>query len=267
MSVDFFFAEGGRVRGFHARQVLLEGDERRGFDVRGFGGYCFDAAHVFGVNGADRQAVLAVAFEEVLAGLFGGGLAAEAQPPGQQVDGVRLGGQAVGLAVVHQLQVMFDGAQEDVAVGQHAAFVGRQQPGAHQARQSLERGAPPQLGVFAAVGHLQELHHKFHVADRAFAQFDFAPVAAFGAQDFFGALFHGMDAGPHGFCICAEDGRADLFQRLLAQGEIAGDGARLEQGLFFPEQGAAVEVGQVIVEVGDERAVAAPGAQAHIDAV
>ena len=145
------------------------------------------------IDGADRRAVLLGVRHEACAC----GRAGEAQPPRQvaQVGGV--GRQRVGLPVVQDLQVVLDGAQKGVAVRQHAIVVAREIAVLGQPRQGLQRVTGAELRLAAAVGQLQVLRHELGVADRAFAQLDFAPGAAGLAQVRLGQLLHLVHFGAH----------------------------------------------------------------------
>ncbi len=252
MVLDF----GGRkylaIGGVHARDVLP--DERGRFVGHGFVPYLTQ------VDGANGAAVFLAAGQESLA-------IGKAEAAGKQGDGARFGGQGIGLPVVHHLQVVFDGAQEDIAVGENAGVGGGKQPGGAQARQGFERGAGANLRILADIGQLQVLDDEFDIADGAGAELDFAPGAAFFAQEFLGALFHGIDFGANLLGRQAKDARPGGFAQFFTERQVARDGSKFEQGLFFPGAGVLFEIFQVPGQGGDERAVLAPGPQAHIDPV
>ena len=158
---------------------------------------------------------------------------------------------------------MLHRTQEYIAVCERTRFDRQEQPGFAQAGNGLHGGA----GADGGVGQLQRLHDKFNIADGALAEFDLAPLAAFVLQEFFGALLHAEDAGADLVRGNLEDVGFDLAAQFLAEGQVAGDGTGLEKSLFLPQQGLGLEVTQIPVQSGHQRAIVPPGAQAQIHAV
>ena len=162
---------------------------------------------------------------------------------------------------------MLDGAQKGIAIDQDAIFVGPEVTVLAQPRQGFERVTGAQLRLALAVGQLQVLRHKLGVADRAFTQLDVAPDTIGLAQLRLGQLFHRVHFSAHRVGAGAEQQGIGAAQEPRAHRFVTGHDACPQQRLFLPQPGIACQVGQIPVHRRDQRADAAPGAQAHVDAI
>jgi hypothetical protein len=94
---------------------------------------------------------------------FGGGHAAG--------DGFRLGGEGVGLAVVFELEAVFEVAEELVGAGEAAVFDGGEELFIVEAGEGEHGAAVADPGFAAAVEALETLDEEFDIADAAGGEF------------------------------------------------------------------------------------------------
>ncbi len=148
---------------------------------------------------------------------FAGALSFKSKAAGKQPECARVGWQGIGLLVICDLQVMFDGTQEDVSLAECACFGRGDQFFFTQLWDSLQRAACANGGM----RQLQGLHHKFNVPDRTFSEFDFAPFSAFFKQKVLSALLHGEYPGPHVLGGDAIQQGFNFFAQFLSKRQIA----------------------------------------------
>ena len=98
------------------------------------------------------------------------GAVGEAVQPRDIVERVRLGGQAVGLAVVDHLQPVLDRAQQAIGLAQAPPRPPAPiRPALRQRRKRVERRRRAQLGLAAAMDELVDLGEELDLADAAAA--------------------------------------------------------------------------------------------------
>jgi len=223
---------------------------------------------------AEEKVLVDGADDGLLAGEVGGEQAAGAglgrvpvaHDPGQSVHGVATRRQGVDRLFGHELQSVLDGPEQPVGVVQRPGVGGVDVAARPQLAQRLEGGGGAERGVVATVDELQELDGELDVADAAAAPF-YLPVGEAPAGQFaLGPGLHGPD-GPQvlGAERPAPQPSLGLLQEAPAQIRVAGDGARLQQGLELPRVGPPVPIGLVGVEGSDQRPVAALGPQVDVD--
>ena len=105
-------------------------------------------------------------------------IAAKPQPARQLRQGFGILRQAVGLPVIHHLQMMLDGSQEYITIRQDANFLNGNQVERGQAGQGIQGVACQDLRVFVSISQLQQLDGKFDVPDRTFSQLNLTPTAS-----------------------------------------------------------------------------------------
>ncbi len=144
-------------------------------------------------------------------------------------------GQPVRLQVEHELQAVLGLAQEAVGVVEDAIFLIGQAADVFEGVQGLEGVALAHVGQVAAVEQLQELDGELDVADAAVAGLDLVVAVAGLPGLLLDAPLQRLDLVDLGDAeILAIDERLDGLQELLAQAQVAGDGADLDQRLPFP---------------------------------
>ena len=262
MQPDLHIREDDAVRWVHPGQVLADlGFRRRGwrFRVR-VRTLAFEMCQV---DGTDGCAVLFIAGDKVLAC----SLALEAQPPREVLKCLVVARQHVGLAVVHHLQVVLDRPQKDIAVFEHAVFVGAQESVRSQPAEGVQRRPTAKFGRLRHMGQLQVLGDELDVANRPLSKFHLSPRAPLLAQVALGPLSHGVYVVPRARRVRGKQKWLDLAQEGGTHLVVAGDDACLDQCLLFPHAGVSVEVGHVPRDRGDQRAAPSPRAQPHIYAV
>src|SRR4051812_2674630 len=82
----------------------------------------------------------------------------------------------MGLPVEHDLQTMFDLAQEAIGVIEELRFFMGNAANGFERAQRLERVALPQFRQIAAVEQLEELNDEFDIANAAVARLHLAPA-------------------------------------------------------------------------------------------
>ncbi len=164
-----------------------------------------------------------------------------------------------------ELQQVLGAAQEPVG-GAELVGVGPADVAARgQCGQRGQRGGRAQRLVRAAVHQLQQLDGELDVAQAAGAELELAARHVLRQR--------GLHAAAHRLHVLDEvlplrrlpDQRADLGDVALAQVQVAGGRAGLEQRLELPGLGPPVVVRQVAGQRADERALAAFRAQVRVD--
>ena len=154
---------------------------------------------------------------------------------GQGVQLARVVGHHVGLAQVHHLKAMLDGAQEEVITAHLFGVVLGQQPGGGQGGQRLERAADGQPGEVGPVKHLERLDVELQFPDAAGAALDFAVGPLAQADLVIDTPLEIMDFGDQAAAMQGiKDQWADHRLKGAAKGEIAGHHARLEHRQTLP---------------------------------
>jgi hypothetical protein len=172
---EVFEREGGAgggaegEEGSQARGLLVEEANEIGGLGGGFGGV---VDGLLGVDDAfvdfvDLSEMKVEGFQETFGGDhatgFGGGHAAG--------DGFRLGGEGVGLAVVFELEAVFEVAEELVGAGEAAVFDGGEELFIVEAGEGEHGAAVADPGFAAAVEALETLDEEFDIADAAGGEF------------------------------------------------------------------------------------------------
>ena len=94
------------------------------------------------------------------------------------------------------------------------------------------------VGQVAAVEQLQELDDELDVANAAVARLDVAGVGALAVRALLDAAFERLDAGDVGPAqVAAIDPRFELFEKLAAQVQVAGDRPGLDHRPAVPRCG------------------------------
>ena len=177
-------------------------------------------------------------------------------------------GQPVRLQVEQQLQTVLGLAQEAVGIVEDAVLLVGEAAGALQGLQGQQRVALAHLGQVAAVEELQELDGELDVADAAAAGLDLGGADAALAGLLLDAPFQRLDLVDLGERqIFAVDERLDGLEEALAQGEVAGRRADLDERLPLPGAAEGVVVGQGAGQRPGQRAAVALRPQAQVDAV
>ena len=163
---------------------------------------------------------------------------------------------------------MLDLAQEAVGVVHDMPLLGAQAADLLEPGDRLERRDVADLGILAAMQQLEELDDELDVANPAAAGLDLDLGGA--GRD--GALLdpplEGLDLGDLGGAeIAAIDKRLDRLEKGLAQREVAGDRAALDQRLPLPGAAAGHVIAERRVERPRQRPLLAVGPQPHVDAI
>ena len=182
----------------------------------------FRCIKVAPVHGADGSAVRFIALHKVRARLR----AAEVQPLRQRGERGFIRRQSVRLAVIQQLQMVLNGAQEAVAVRQCVLRRRRQQAVLRQLLQRQQCICTAHIQR-SAMQALQILHHKLHITNGARAQLYLAPCAAPAHQLRLGALLHGVHGAAQRGGLNAKDGSRRLLLKLRKHGAVARSQTRL----------------------------------------
>ena len=168
---------------------------------------------------------------------------------------------------MHHLNVMLDGTHQGIAIGEDTRFFVGEQTMMRKPLEDLQGGASAQIGILIAMRELQILNDKLRIANGTFAEFYFAPITSLLLQDLLGALLHRKDAGTHIFRRVTKDVWLSLRKDFFTEGDIARDGTRFEQRLFFPQARMSLNVLQIPFVRGDEETIPAPRTETHIDAI
>ena len=159
-------------------------------------------------------------------------------------------GQGMGLAVIHHLQVVFDGAQEDIAIRQHAVLADRQ-----QVRLSGSAPAPSSVLGLRILARASAAARRTPAAKTApqiphrgssLRPASHRPTRALLLQRRLRCAVswrtHPRASTPTG---SPNNSGRTLLQEVFPHRRVPGHQARLEQGLFFPQQGVLLQIGQV----------------------
>ena len=174
--------------------------------------------------------------------------------------------QGMRLHVVHDLEFVFDLAQEAVGRGQRVAVRGRHVAARGQPVERGQRVAAHDAWVLAGVDELQDLGDEFDFADAAPAQLDVHPLPVAPRQRALHPrlqVVHVLDRAE--IEIPAQDERRHLVQKPLAQRPRPGNRAGLEQRQPLPRLAPRLVIGQRLRDRVDERPVVAVRPQAQID--
>ncbi|CAM5693735.1 hypothetical protein SGRIM128S_00467 [Streptomyces griseomycini] len=192
-----------------------------------------------------------------LAGQGGDRFGAQSQGAAQAAQVGLVLGDEVGAAQPVQLDAVLQGAQEAVGVVELGGVRAADVAAGGEGLQRVEGGAAAQGGVGAAVHQLQQLHGELDVPQAAGAELELAVDLGDGdvRHDPAAHLLHvGDEVLPLGGLPHQRLQRGDV---LLAEREVAGHRAGLEQRLELPGLGPALVVGEVGGEGAHERPVAA----------
>src|SRR4051812_14751777 len=177
-------------------------------------------------------------------------------------------GQHVRFKIEHDLQPMLELTKQIVVVLQLPALVGRQRAGFFEPGDRIERVARTDFRDCAAVKELQELNHKFNIADATMAGFNITQVAAFAFGAVLDPAFERFDTRDIGEAqVLAIDPRFKTRKQFVAEITIPRDRARFHEGLPFPGAAFDVVVRECAIEAHADRAVRTIGAKTEIDAV
>ena len=191
----------------------------------------------------------------------------EVEPSSQrgQFDPIRR--QRVLLPVVHQLQRVLDGPQEDVAVGQSSVLVGVQHARIGQPDQSVERVGRADVTMLRAMHQLQGLHEKLDVADRTAAELHLTPLAPTTTQVRFNSSLGLPHRRDHVAGSRSENVRFRPTQQLAPQALRPGNDARFEQRLLLPHLGVRLQILQVRRDRRHEFPRPPPRSQPNVHAI
>ena len=177
-----------------------------------------------------------------------------------------LDGQSVDLAVLYQLEPVFDSPEEPVGVREAICVRSGDVPACSQSLERSQRRRGPQRGVVATVHQLEQLHRELDVADAAAAQLYLPLGKALAVPPLcsaraFMARSARRSSAPRGrphtrVAACSAKASPELG--------AAGGRPGLEEGLELPGLCPAVPVGEVGGEAAHERAGAAFGAELQV---
>jgi hypothetical protein len=171
----------------------------------------------------------------------------------------------VRLPLRDHLHAVLQAAQEKVAVGEVVPVAARDEAREEQPVERAERSPLAQVDVLAAVQELQRLDEELDLPDAARTELEVEPAPATGfplrPRLQRPHLLHRTEVE-----VLAPDERREPAERLLADGEVAGDGARLEEREPFPVRSLRLVI-QLERPRGVHDGAAAPfRAQVEIDA-
>ncbi len=181
-----------------------------------------------------------------------------------------VGRKPLRLLVRDHLQAVLDRAKEAVGVGQLVARLRRDPTLVVERDEHVEGALPAQGGAPAAEDELLRLHEELDLADAAASELDVVTgdgdlVVPAHRVDL---PLHGVNVGDRGEVeILAPDERREILEEALAEGEVAGDGPRLDQRGPLPVLANRLVVGVGGAERHRDRRRAGVGTQAVIDAM
>ncbi len=229
-------------------------------------------AGFFQQAGEDRVHLVEVA--EQAAGE--GGRRGVAQEGGERGKGLRRGGQAVGLAVLHHLQAVFGAAQRLVGSGQGGHRVGRQMAGAAQSGERGLGGGRAQGRVAAAPDELEHLRAELDLAYAALPELQVVAQQALlrRAVRPQGRALVGVHTALHRayvrdrgeIQVAAPDERPYRLEEASAERQVAGHRARLYHRRALPGLRRTLVIGECREQRDGRRRGAGIGAQAQVDA-
>ncbi len=160
-----------------------------------------------------------------------------------------------------ELDAVFQRPQEAVGGVQGGGVLASDVAAGRQCGERVEGAGAAQGGIAAAVDQLEKLDGEFDVAQAARAEFELA-FDAVGGDVLDHPQAHLAHIGDEVLALGGlPDHRLHRIDIRLAEVQIAGHRAGLEQGLELPGLGPALVVGEMAGEGADQRAVAALGAQ------
>ncbi len=189
-----------------------------------------------------------------------------AHDPGQPLDRAGLVGDGVHLLLVHQLEAVFDGAQEGVGLHQLLGVGRVHVAGRGHLLQGQQRVGRADVGVGVTVDQLEQLDGELDVADATRAPLDLALVEAASDDQLLGPVLHGSQrAQVVGAERVAPQPTLGRLVEAQPQRPVARHRLGLEQGLELPGFGPPVPVGLVGVEGAHQTPVATLRAQVGVD--
>src|SRR5207248_11569038 len=141
--------------------------------------------------------------------------------------------QRVRLPLGDHLHPVLEAAQEEISVPEVVAIAAGDEARIQQPVEGAERAPLAQVPVLAAMEQLERLDEELHLANAAGAELEIEPAApacfALGAGLERAHFLDGTEIQ-----VLAPDERSELAQGLFADGDVAGNRTRLEQGETLP---------------------------------
>src|SRR5690606_37128059 len=126
--------------------------------------------------------------------------------------------------------------------------------GGFQAANGLERVAGSNFGEVTPVEQLQELDDEFDVANPAVTRFHIAAVSSFALRALLDSALKRFDARDvRSAQIPPINPRLELFEKLVAELQIARDGTRFHERLPLPGASHRIVVAQRGIDADDRR--------------
>ena len=169
------------------------------------------------------------------------------------------------LALVNDLQLVLDVAQEEVRLREARRFAAVEEPQVRQGAQRGERRATAQPLIPAPVDELQRLGDELDLANSAGSELDVA-VEPFPRSAAVDLALHRLDL-LDGVEVekAPVDERRDLLEKRPAEVAVAGDRTRLQHRRSLPCLAQGLVVGDRAAERVDDRAVLTFGPQPQVD--